>query len=72
VKIAGIEFSPEEISLAKKEHKSEEYLKIHKFGQIPAWKEDDGTVFTESSSILRFIANKYNVQSLWPEDLVDR
>lgn len=50
---AGIEFTPKEISLGKGEHKTPEYIeKVHKFGQVPAWQEDDGTVYIESASIL--------------------
>ena len=72
-RIAGIEHDVEVLSLAKREHKSEDYINnVHKFGQVPAWKEDDGTVFTESASILRFLANQYGNTDLWPEDLIQR
>ena len=70
---AGIEFTPKEISLAKGEHKSPDYIeKVHKFGQVPAWQEDDGTVYIESASILRYLANKHKKHEFWPEDLIER
>ena len=70
--ISGIEFEEKVLDLSKKEHKEEWYLKIHKFGQVPAWQEDDGNVYTESNSILRFLANKHGKTDLWPEDLLAR
>ncbi len=70
---AGIEFTPHEVSLAKGEHKAPEYIRdVHKFGQVPAWKEDDGTVYIESASILRYLANKHKAHAFWPEDLIER
>ena len=72
-RIADIEHEVHQLSLAKREHKTEEYMKnVHKFGQVPAWKEDDGEVYTESASILRFLANSRGHTDLWPEDLVAR
>ena len=68
----GIEFKEKSIDLAKGEHKGEEYLKVHPHGQVPAWQEDDGSVYIESSSILRFLANKYHKTEFWPEDLIER
>ena len=70
---AGIEFEAKEIALSKGEHKTADYIaNVHKFGQVPAWKEDDGSVYIESASILRFLANKYKKHEFWPEDLIER
>ena len=70
---AGIECEAKEVSLAKGEHKTPEYIaNVHKFGQVPAWKEDDESVYIESASILRFLANKYKKHEFWPEDLIER
>ena len=67
---AGIEYTPHEVSIIKGEHKQPEYReKVNKFEKLPAWQEDDGEIYIESSSILRFLASKHNVTEFWPENL---
>ncbi|KAI3757312.1 hypothetical protein L6452_04846 [Arctium lappa] len=46
------------ISMAKGEHKKPDYLKIQPFGQVPAFQDDEITLF-ESRAICRYIADKY-------------
>ena len=47
-------------------------MKVNPAGVVPAWKEDDGTCFGESNSILRYLANKHEAHEWWPEDLIER
>ncbi|CAI9260494.1 unnamed protein product [Lactuca saligna] len=46
------------ISMAKGEQKKPDYLKIQPFGQVPAFQDDEITLF-ESRAICRYIAEKY-------------
>ncbi|GAA4644012.1 glutathione S-transferase [Pontixanthobacter gangjinensis] len=51
----GIDLPSREISIPKREQKSEEFLAINPRGQTPALKLDDGTVISESISICRYL-----------------
>ncbi|KAF9621754.1 hypothetical protein IFM89_027608 [Coptis chinensis] len=44
--------------MAKGEHKLPDYLKIQPFGQVPAFQDEDITLF-ESRAICRYISEKY-------------
>lgn len=46
------------VNMAKGEHRSPDYLKIHPFGQVPAFQDDSITLF-ESRAICRYICDKY-------------
>ncbi|KAJ9545905.1 hypothetical protein OSB04_025612 [Centaurea solstitialis] len=46
------------INMAKGEHKKPDYLKIQPFGQVPAFQDDEITLF-ESRAICRYIAEKH-------------
>ncbi|KAI3706122.1 hypothetical protein L1987_76380 [Smallanthus sonchifolius] len=46
------------VSMAKMEHKKPDYIKMQPFGQVPAFQDDDITLF-ESRAICRYIAEKY-------------
>ncbi|KND00569.1 uncharacterized protein SPPG_04877 [Spizellomyces punctatus DAOM BR117] len=58
------------VNFAAGQHKSEEFLKLQPFGQVPVL-EDDGFFLFESRAIGRYIENKYKSQgtSLAPSDL---
>ncbi len=43
-----------------------EYLKINPQGKVPALIEDDGSVLTEASAILQYLAEKYPEANLGP------
>ncbi|KAG8923994.1 hypothetical protein FRC00_005628 [Tulasnella sp. 408] len=66
----GIEYTLKPLDWAVAEHKSEAYLKLQPFGQIPVLIDEDGfTLFgvdrvpgSESRAITRYIASKYAEQ----------
>ncbi|KAJ7191424.1 glutathione S-transferase [Mycena pura] len=47
-----------EVEMAKKQHKTPEFLAMHPFGQVPVI-DDDGFTLYESRAICRYIAEKY-------------
>jgi len=61
------------IDMSKGEHKSEAFMKLQPFGQVPVL-EDNGFILYESRAICRYIAVKYANQGtqLYPEDLKKR
>jgi glutathione S-transferase len=50
----GLTVPTEQVSIPKREHKSEEYRSVNPLGQVPCLKLDDGSVITESVSICRY------------------
>ncbi|KAG6834522.1 hypothetical protein H0H93_009161 [Arthromyces matolae] len=54
----NVPFQLIEISLANRENKSPEFMKIQPFGQIP-YLDDEGFIVYESRAICRYIALKY-------------
>jgi glutathione S-transferase len=63
----GLDFERVLVDLAKREHKSPEYLKIHPFGQVPAI-DDDGFTVYDSTIINEYLEDEYPYPSLLPED----
>lgn len=51
----GITLPLVELDYGKREHKSEEFLKLNSLGQVPVLVLDDGTVITESTAICRYL-----------------
>ncbi|GFQ08002.1 glutathione s-transferase parb [Phtheirospermum japonicum] len=49
------------LNIAKAEHKKPDYLKIQPFGQVPAFQDENITLF-ESRAISRYICDKYAAQ----------
>ena len=62
----------EEVALDfyKGEHASEPYISLNPNGLVPTL-DDDGFVLTESSAIMKYLADKYNLPS-YPKDLKKR
>jgi glutathione S-transferase len=63
----GLEFERVNVDLAKREHKSADYLKIHPFGQVPAL-DDEGFVLYDSTIINEYLEDEYPYPPLMPED----
>jgi len=61
----GVPYDLVSLDMAKKEHKSAEYLKIHPHGVVPAL-VDDNIVMFESAAICLYLADKYPDKNLAP------
>jgi glutathione S-transferase len=62
----GIPLDLQAVDLMSGQHKSEAYLKINPWGLVPAL-DDDGFVLTESSAILKYVADKVE-SAAYPRD----
>jgi glutathione S-transferase len=62
---APVEIVP--VALKKGEHKSAEFLKLNRFGQIPVL-DDEGTIIPDSNAIMVYVAKKLGKKSWLPED----
>jgi len=69
-KLANIPLELEVIDLMKGQHLSPEYTKINPKCLVPVL-DDEGFVLTESSAILKYLADKVN-SPLYPKDLKQR
>jgi glutathione S-transferase len=58
-----------EVDLAKGEHKSPDYLKLNRFGQVPLL-DDNGTLISDSIAIMIYLAKKLGRTDWLPEDAV--
>lgn len=67
---AGIDYEPVIVDLMKGEHFQEPYASLNPNCMVPAI-DDDGFVLTESSTILKYLADKYRSQA-YPTDLKQR
>lgn len=52
-----IQFQLISLNMSKAEHKKPDFLKIHPFGQVPAYQDDDISLF-ESRAICRYVCEK--------------
>lgn len=59
------------VDFTKGEHKSPAYLALNPFGKIPAI-ELDGFGVGESNAIMRYVAQKWQLDGLYPTNLEDR
>jgi len=67
---AGISYEPVVIDLMTGEHKKDAFLAINPKGQVPTL-DDDGFILTESSAILKYLADKIGSPA-YPKDLQKR
>jgi len=67
---ARIAFEPVVIDLMKGQQKTPDYLALNPWGLVPVL-EDDGFVLTESSAILKYLADKAQSPA-YPQDLRER
>lgn len=66
----GISYEPEVVDLMKGAHHQEPYISINPSRLVPAI-DDDGFILTESSAILKYLADKYDSPA-YPKDLRQR
>ncbi len=67
---SGAKYDGQQLSFAKAEQRTPEYLKINPRGRVPALVVEDGTI-VENTAILDYIAATYAPQ-LMPKDAVQR
>ena len=64
---SGLKYEPQQVLLAKGEHKTENYLKINPRGKVPALGTDGG-VITENVAIMSYVARQAPDANLIPTD----
>lgn len=65
-----LEYEYVKINFKAKEHKTEEFLKMHPAGKIPVI-NDGGFIVFESNAIIKYLANKHSSE-LYPQGLQER
>lgn len=65
---SGAPYEAKPIALAKGEQKTPEYLAINPRGKVPALRLDDGTILTENTAILSYLAKRFPERNLLPKD----
>lgn len=65
--LLGADCSLIEVDLPNGEHKSEAFLKLNPFGQVPVL-EDEGQYISDSNAILVYLAKKFGKTDWLPED----
>lgn len=65
--LLGVEVDLVELDVAKRAHKSPDYLKLNSFGQIPLL-DDDGVLIADSNAIMVYLAKKLGRTDWLPED----
>jgi len=69
--VAGAKYKIHNILLDKGDHKLPEYWEKSPLGLVPALTHN-GYHMVESASILRFLAIKFGLHNLYPENLTER
>ncbi len=67
--LLGLDFELVEVDLMKAEQKSDAFLKLNPFGQVPVL-EDEGIVIADSNAILVYLASRYGDANWLPKDPV--
>jgi glutathione S-transferase len=62
---SGEKYDAQRVDLAKGEQKTDDYLKIHPLGRVPALQIGDGQYITENTAILPYLGKRFG---LWPKD----
>ncbi len=65
---SGAPYEVKPVALAKGEQKTEAYLKINPRAKVPALKLEDGSVLTENTAILSYLALRFPEKQLLPKD----
>jgi glutathione S-transferase len=64
---SGEPYEAKQVDLAKGEQRTDEYLKIHPLGRVPAMRLDNGEPLAENTAILPYLGKRFG---LWPSDAV--
>ena len=67
----GTPYEARLVALAKGEQRSESYLTINPRGRVPALRLDNGSVITENTAILTYLARRFAAKNLLPTDLAE-
>jgi glutathione S-transferase len=67
--LLGLDFELVEVDLLKAEQKTEAFLQLNPFGQVPVL-EDEGSVIADSNAILVYLAARYGDARWLPQDPV--
>ena len=62
---SGEKYEGKKVNLAAGEQRTEEYLKIHPLGRVPALRLDNGEPLAENTAILPYLGKRFD---LWPKD----
>lgn len=66
--LLGVPYDVVPIDLRKGEQRSEDFMALNRFGQVPVI-EDNGVVIPDSNAILVYLAKRYDESGVWlPED----
>jgi glutathione S-transferase len=66
--ILGVEYTRQEIDFVDKEHKTDGFMALNPFGEIPVF-EEDGLRLRDAQAILIYLAGKYDAaRTWWPTD----
>ncbi|TDG51693.1 hypothetical protein AWZ03_001753 [Drosophila navojoa] len=72
-KLIGLDVELKAVDFSKKEHLSEEFLKLNPQHQIPVFVDTDGEVYVDSHAIICFMVSKYGkTDQLYAKDLKRR
>ncbi|EDW01538.1 glutathione S-transferase 1 [Drosophila grimshawi] len=72
-KLIGLDVELKAVDFSKKEHLSEEFLKLNPQHQIPVFVDTDGEVYVDSHAIMCFMVSKYaKNDQLYAKDLKRR
>ncbi|MCG8324064.1 MAG: glutathione S-transferase [Thiotrichales bacterium] len=67
--LLGLDYTLVDVDLMQGEHKSDRFLKLNPYGQVPVL-DDDGAVIFDSNAILIYLANKYDDGQWLPREPV--
>ena len=60
--LLGMDYEPVELNLRAADHKTAEFLRLNRFGEVPVL-DDDGTIIVDSNAILVYLAKKSGTTS---------
>jgi len=67
--LLGLDYEPIEINVRAGDNRTDEFLRLNRFGEVPVL-DDDGVVVPDSNAILVYLAKKYGGEDWSPDDPV--